>query len=272
MARRIGLIAGNRQFPLHVARAAAARGVEVVAIALHEETAPELAALVPTLHWIHLGQVGRLLALLRREQITEVLLAGQVHPAQATRRLPHLDADGLRVLTRAATRHGRDILAAFAAYLEQHGVTLLDSSTFLRDWIPAEAGVLTRRRPTPQESAAIECGRARAQAVASEGVGQTVVVKDGAVVAVEGTDGTDATIRRAGEAAGPGTVVVKLPEPRHDMRFDIPVVGPATVQAMSAAGATALAMAAGKTLLLERPAVIQQADAAGLALVALDGC
>ncbi len=264
---RLGLIAGNRDFPLHAARAAKALGVEVVAIALHEETSQELAPLVATIHWIHLGQVGRLLEILRREQITQVLLAGQVHPGRVTQQMAHLDAEGVRLLARAATRQGRDLLATFAEFLNERGVTLLDSSVFLKAWIP-EAGVVTARRPTAEEEAGIAFGMAKAQQLAAAGIGQTVVVKDQAVVAVEAIEGTDATIRRAGEVAGPGTVVVKFPEPRHDRRFDIPVVGASTLEAMAAAGATALAVAAGTTLLLDRPQLVAQADRQGIALVA----
>jgi len=266
--RRLGLIAGNREFPLHVARAARALGVEVVAVALHEETSPELAPLVPTIHWIHLGQVGRLLEILRAERLTEVLLAGQVHPRRVTQTLTHLDAQGLALMARAATRSGRDLLKLFADFLGEHGITLLDSAVFLQAWVPA-AGVLTARRPTAEEEQAIAFGRTQAESLAIAGLGQTVVVKARAVITAEGIDGTDATIRRAGEIAGPGTVVAKFPEPGHDRRFDIPVVGVSTVEAMVAAGATALGMAAGATLLLDRPAVLALADRHSLALVAL---
>ncbi|MBI4227802.1 MAG: UDP-2,3-diacylglucosamine diphosphatase LpxI [Candidatus Omnitrophica bacterium] len=266
--RRIGLIAGNREFPLHVARAARALGIDLVAIALHEETSPELSALVPAIHWIHLGQVGTLLEILQRERVTELVMAGQVHPSRVTRTLAHLDAQGAALMARAATGQGRDLLKLFTEFLTHHGMTLLDSSALLKDWVP-EAGVLTARRPTADEQAAIAFGRAKAEALAAAGIGQTVVVKAKAVVAVEGMDGTDATIRRAGQIAGPGTVVVKFPEPGHDRRFDIPVVGVSTVEAMAAAGATALGMAAGATLLLDRPAVLALADQHRLALVAL---
>ena len=265
----MGLIAGNRDFPLHVARAAAALGVEVVAIALHEETSAALASLVSAIHWIHLGQVGRLVELLRQEQITRVLLAGQVHPSRLTRQIAHLDGAGLAFLARAATRQGRDLLAQFAEFLGEQGITLLDSSVFLKDWVPS-AGVLTARSPTVEERAAVAFGVPTVQQVAALGIGQTVVVKAGAVVAVEGMEGTDATIRRAGDLAGPGTVVVKCPHPRHDLRFDIPVVGPGTIEAMAAAGATAAGVAAGKTVLLERPRLVALADHHAIALVAVD--
>lgn len=269
MVSRIGLIAGNRAFPLHVARAAKALGVEVVAIALREETAPELAALVPTIHWVHLGQLGRLLELLRQEQITHVLLAGQVHPSRAMQVLPHLDGEGIKFLARAASHQGRDLLALFARYLEERGVTLLDSSTFLKAWIP-EAGVVTARRPTADEHAAIAVGMEKARQLAASGIGQTVVIKANAVVAVEGVEGTDATIRRAGQVAGSGTVVVKCPEPRHELRFDIPVIGTSTIEVMHDVGATALGVAAGKTLLLDRPQVAALADQHAIAVIAVD--
>lgn len=269
MAARLGLIAGNRDFPLHVARAATALGVEIVAIAIHGETSQELQTLIPTTHWIYLGQIGRLLDILRREGITQVMLAGQIHPSRVTQQLAHVDGEGLALMARAATQQGRDLLTIFAEFLNDRGITLLDSSTYLKAWVP-EPGVLTRRAPTADERAAIEFGRDRAQLLAALGIGQTLVVKGKAVVAVEAMEGTDATIRRAGHVAGPGAVVVKFPEPRHDRRFDIPVVGPSTLEAMVEAGVTALGVAAGTTLLMDRPRVIELADRHDVALVALD--
>ncbi|MBI4313299.1 MAG: UDP-2,3-diacylglucosamine diphosphatase LpxI [Candidatus Omnitrophica bacterium] len=265
---RIGLIAGNRDFPIHVARAAKAFGAEVIAIALHEETSQELAKEVPKIHWIHLGQVGRLLKILKEEQLTQVLLAGQVHPSHATQPLAHLDAEGLKLLTRAMTAQGRDILKTFADYLSGHGIALLDSSVFLKDWI-AQPGVLTQRSPTGDEKASMEYGVSVAQKIAQLGIGQTIAVKGKAVVAVEAVEGTDATLRRAAELAGPGVVVVKFAEPGHDRRFDIPVIGPETLKAMAQAGATALGVAAGNTLLLDRPQLIGLADRLNLAVVAM---
>lgn len=269
MPDRIGLIAGNRQFPLHVARAAKSLGVEVVAIGIREETSQELEPLVARMHWIHLGQAGRLIQLLRQEQVNQVLLAGQVHPSRLTRQLAHLDGEGMKLLARAATLQGRDLLTLLIQFLQEQGFQPVDSSTFLKAWIP-EPGVLTSRGPTPAEQTAIAYGQTKAQALAAAGIGQTLVVKERAVVALEAIEGTDATIRRAGELAGPGTVVVKLPEPRHDLRVDIPVVGMSTLEAMGEAGATALAVAAGKTLLLERPALIERANQQRLALVAVE--
>lgn len=267
---RIGLIAGNRDFPLHVARAARALGVEVVAIGLREETSPALAKEMPDLHWIHLGEAGKLLEILRREQVTQVLLAGQVHPSRLTKQLAHLDVEGMKLLRRAITLQGRDLLKLFADFLGEHGVTLMDSAAFLKEWIPAEGGVLTARKPTAEEQAAVTFGVEKALALAAAGIGQTVVVKPKAVVAVEAMEGTDATIRRARTLVGPGTVVVKLPEPKHDMRFDLPVVGISTVEAMAESQATALAVAAGKTLLLERPRLIDEANRHSLAIIALE--
>ena len=269
MADRLGLIAGNRDFPLHVARAAKALGVDVVAIAIHGETSQELTPLVSAIHWIHLGQVGRLLEILRREGLTQVLLAGQVHPSRVTQQLAHLDGEGLALMARAATQQGRDLLTVFAEFLNERGITLLDSSAYLKAWVPSP-GVLTRRAPTADERAAIDFGLDRARQLAALGIGQTLVIKGKAVAAVEAMEGTDATIRRAGQVAGPGSVVVKLPESRHDHRFDIPVVGVTTIEAMVEAGATALGVAAGTTLLMDRPHAMALADRHGLAVVALD--
>lgn len=265
---RIGLIAGNRDFPLHVARAAKAMGTEVVAIALHEETSPDLSQHVSKIHWIHLGQVGQLVKILKEENLTQALMAGQVHPAHAAKPLAHIDLEGMKLLARAATAQGRDILKTLADTLAEHGITLLDSSAFLKDWIP-QAGVLTRRSPSTDEKAAIEYGIGVAQKIAGLGIGQTVVVKGKVVAAVEGLEGTDAAIRRGGELAGPGAVVVKFAEARHDRRFDIPVVGPETLRVMAAAGATALAVAAGNTLLMDRPELIALADQLQITLVAV---
>ena len=163
---------------------------------------------------------------------------------------------------------GRDILKIFCEYLEGRGFTLLDSATFLRAWVP-DAGVLTKRRPTPAEQDAVNYGMRKAAVLAAAGIGQTVVVKQRAVVALEAMEGTDAAIRRAGEIAGQGTVVVKCAEARHDFRFDIPVVGQGTLEAMVAAGATALGVTAGKTLLMDRPLLVAYADEKNLAMVAV---
>ncbi len=267
-SRKIGLIAGNRQFPFYVADFAKAQGVEVVALALHEETSPELESHVSKTHWLHLGEIGKLLQILKEEQIKEVLMAGQVHPTRATGKLPKLDAQGMKLLARAATRQGADLLKLFADFLAEQGYAMLDSSTFLKDWLP-EPGVLTKRKPSNAEQQDIAFGVEKVRGFIGSKVGQTLVVKNKAVVAVEAVEGTDATIRRAGEVAGPGCVVVKMADPNHDMRFDIPVVGFETVQAMVDAKATALVVAAGKTLLLEREKLLTQANQNDQAWVAV---
>jgi DUF1009 family protein len=268
---RLGLIAGNGRFPFLVLDAARSLGREVTVIAVKEEASPELAdvaARTPgaTCHTVSLGHLGKCISLLEAEGVTEAVMAGQVkHVKIFSGIVPDLTL--LSVLTRLKSRNTDALISAVADVLRDHGIQLLDSTTFLRPLLAAP-GVLTRRGPDAAETQDFSFGYRMADVVAGLDIGQTIVVKDAAVVAVEAMEGTDDVIARAGRLAGTGTRVVKVAKPKQDMRFDVPVVGVPTIEAMRAAGASALSVDAGKTLVFDRVAVVDAADRAGITIVA----
>lgn len=258
----LGLIAGNGRFPFLVAQAARRAGRDVVAVAIREEAAPELQAEVTEFHWVGLGQLGRAIDTLRRAQVREAVMAGQVKHRQIFSGIvPDLKLMG--VLARLALKNTDSLIGGVADALEADGIRLLPSTALLQDQL-ASAGAMTRRVPGRDARKDIAYGQRIAEALTALDLGQTVVVKDRAAVALEAMEGTDEAIARAGRIAGPGTTVVKLAKPRQDLRFDVPVVGPGTLQAMQAAGAATLAVEAGRTLLLDRPAFLAEAERLGL--------
>ena len=277
MPERIGLIAGNGSFPLLVLDAARAQGFEVIVAAIREEAFPEIeqhgAAAV---HWLSLGELSRLIETFQREGVRRAIMAGQVKHKQIFSSI-RPDWKLAKLLLSLGTRNTDSLLGAVAQTLAEEGITLENSTSFLEPLL-ARAGVLTKREPTPQEKKNIEYGRAAASHLAQYDIGQTVVVAESACVAVEAMEGTDAAIGRAGEimrslsgessTLGRGLTVVKIAKPNQDMRFDVPVVGVKTIEVMRRAGATCLALDAGKCLLLDGNAVIAAADAAGIAIVA----
>jgi DUF1009 family protein len=260
----IGLIAGNGRFPFLVAAGARRAGRRVVAVAIREETSPELAGEVDEIHWVGLGQLGRCIEALRGAGATEAVMAGQVKHRQIfSDVVPDLKLMGL--LARLAFQNTDSLIGAVADALLRDGITLLPSTRFVEDQL-ADAGVMTRRSPSRDERRDIDYGRKVALVLAGMDLGQTVVVKDRAAVALEAMEGTDETVRRAGRLAGPGTTVVKVAKPRQDLRFDVPVVGPGTIDALREAGSRVLALDAGKTLLLDKASFLAKADEAGLAV------
>jgi len=266
---RLGLIAGNGRFPFLVLDAARAAGHDVTVIALKEETFPELAELAarpPTapLHWISIGQLGACVTALKDARVERAVMAGQVKHTKLFDTRP--DWALARVLMRLATKNTDSIIAGVADVLRDEGIELLDSTAFLGP-LMARSGTLTRRAPTADEQADFAFGYRIADLVAGLDIGQTIVVKSAAVVAVEAMEGTDAVIARAGDLAGAGTRVVKVAKPNQDMRFDVPVVGVSTIVAMKTAGATALSIDAGKTLMIDGDAIVNAADQAGISIV-----
>jgi DUF1009 family protein len=267
---RLGLVAGNGRFPFRVLDAARAAGHDVTIIAIKEEAFPDLAdaaARAPRaeIHWVSLGQLGKWLSLLKDAGVTHAVMAGQVkHTKLFSDIVPDLTAMG--VLMRLKARNTDAIISAVADLLRDHGITLLESTALLAP-LMAKAGVLTRRAPDAQEQADLEFGYSVADAIAGLDVGQTIAVKSGAVVAVEAMEGTDAVIARAGQLAGVGVRIVKVAKPKQDMRFDVPVIGVSTIDAMIAAGATVLSVDAVKTLMIDGDAIIRAADAAKISIV-----
>jgi UDP-2,3-diacylglucosamine hydrolase len=267
---RIGLIAGNGTFPFLVLDAARRLGHEVTIIAVEEEASRDLdvaAAREPRAEivWLSLGQLSRCIEALRKAGATQAVMAGQVkHVKIFSGFLP--DRLLLSVMMRLRSRNTDALISAVADVMRDHGIELLDSTAFLTPLL-ATPGPIAPRRPTPEEDADLTFGYRMADAIAGLDIGQTIVVKNAAVVAVEAMEGTDAVIGRAGRLAGPGTRVVKVAKPNQDMRFDVPVVGLPTIAAMREAGATLLSVDAGKTLVFDRQELIAAADAAGIAVV-----
>ncbi len=266
----IGLIAGNGRFPFLVLRAARQLGREVAVVAIEGEAFPELESLAgelggATVAWVPLGQLGKCIKTLKSAGVTQAVMAGQVkHVKLFGGVLPDLTL--LKVLGRLKAHNTDALIAAVADVLQDHGITLMDSTALLADLL-ARPGVLSGRVPSEAIQADFEFGYRVADTVAGLDVGQTIVVKDRAVVAVEAMEGTDAVIARAGALAGAGSRVIKVAKPSQDMRFDVPVVGVATIVAMQAAGADALSIDAGKTLMLDGSAFIRAADEAGVVVV-----
>jgi DUF1009 family protein len=260
----LGLIAGNGRFPFLVAQAAKRAGRRVVAVAIREEAEPSLEAEADEIHWVSLGQLGRAIDALKSAGVTEAVMAGQVkHKQIFSDVVPDLKLMG--VIARLAFKNTDSLLGGVADALERDGIRLLPSVSLLADQV-ATAGAMTRRSPSKDERRDIDYGQGVARGLAAMDLGQTVVIKDRAAVALEAMEGTDEVIERAGRIAGAGVVVVKVAKPKQDMRFDVPVVGAATIGAMLRAGASVLAVESGKTLLLDKPAVLRAADEAGIAV------
>ncbi|MEW5980934.1 MAG: UDP-2,3-diacylglucosamine diphosphatase LpxI [Acidobacteriota bacterium] len=267
---RLGLIAGNGRFPFLVLDAARRMGHEITIIAIEEEADPNLAraaALPPVaaIHWVSVGQLGRAIAIMREAGDTHAVMAGQVkHATLFSGIVP--DRLLLSVLMKLRARNTDALISAIAAVMRDHGIDLIDSTAFLTPLL-AGAGVLTARAPSADERADFEFGYRMADAIANLDIGQTIVVKNAAVVAVEAMEGTDETITRAGRLAGPGTRIVKVAKPNQDMRFDVPVVGVATIEAMRSAGASALSVDAGRALLVDGAEIVRVADEADISIV-----
>jgi DUF1009 family protein len=269
----IGLIAGNGRFPFLVLDAARAQGHQVTVIAAKEETFPELTAAAErhgtSIHWISLGQLGTCVNLLKDAGVTHAVMAGQVKHTSIFSRGIVPDLLFLRVLAQLASKNTDGLIGAVATVLHDRGIEVLDSTALLQPLL-ARPGPLTRRRPNEEEQRDFEFGYRMADAIAALDIGQTIAVKHQAVVAVEAMEGTDEVIARAGRLAGAGFAVIKVAKPRQDMRFDVPVIGVRTIEAMGEVGATALSVDAGRTLLIDSAAIVAAADAAGVALVGRD--
>jgi DUF1009 family protein len=264
---RWGLIAGNGRFPFLVLDAARSQGIDMAVIAIREEASPELEKVAPTVHWVSLGELSRALELLHQEGVNRAVMAGKVKHNKIFSSI-RPDWKLAKLLLSLPLKNTDSLIGAVAQVLESEGIQLVDSTAFLKPLVPG-AGVLTRRAPDAREAADIGYGLEIARQIAALDLGQTVVIRDRACVAVEAMEGTDETIERAARlAAGKPIVVVKVSKPRQDMRFDVPVVGPQTVEVMQRGRATAMAVDADRVLLLDRKHVIEAADAAGIAIEA----
>lgn len=264
----LGLIAGNGVFPLLVARGARDAGVSVVAVAHVGETEDALTGLVDACTWIRVGELGRIIKTFKQAGCTRAVLAGGIKKARLFSGF-RPDLRGAAFLARVRSLHDDRLLRGIADELESEGITVIASTEYLPSLLPA-AGSITRRSLKSREKSDVAFGLRVAKAVGAFEIGQTVVVKNGLVLAVEAVEGTDAAIRRGGQLSRGGAVVVKVSKPGQDLRFDVPAVGPETIRLMAEVGATALALEAGRTILLERDELVAAAERAGIAVVAVD--
>ncbi len=277
---RYGLIAGNGRFPFMVVEGARRAGVSLSVAAICEETDPKIEQEVERLTWVGVGQLGKMIRFFKGEGVEKAIMAGQVKHVQIfSRAIP--DARMLKMLLKLPRRNTDSLIGAIAAELASEGIELIDSTCFLGDYLP-DAGTITRREPSSAERADIEYGLDIARGIARLDLGQTIVVRGKACVAIEAMEGTDATVRRAGNlmrgdegtqdgirlSSGPLTVL-KLSKPDQDMRFDVPVVGVPTIETMVNAGATCLCISAGKTLMFDREEMISLANKNKIAIIAV---
>lgn len=265
---KIGLIAGSSKFPISFAIAARKRGVSVYAVALKEETSPDLEKVVDKICWVSLGELGKAVDFLKENNIKNAVMAGKVRLSHIYNKSLKPDGYLKNILIKAVDKRGDTLLAMVANFLDKIGVKLLDCATFLKDDIVKKA-VLTKSEPTKEQYQDIEFAKPIIKKIAEMKIGQTIVVKDKAVLAIEAMEGTDEAIRRGAKIAGCGAVVVKMSSPKHDMRFDIPLVGPSTIQIMKDTNAAVLAIEAGRTLLIDKEELIKLADDFGICVVGI---
>jgi UDP-2,3-diacylglucosamine hydrolase len=265
---KFGLIAGNGRFPFLVLQSARQQGIDVVVAAIKEETSPEIESCGFPVHWLGLGELGKLVKTFRKADVRKAIMAGQVKHVQIFgSSFPDLTM--IRMLAGLKHKNTDSLIGGVARVLEEEGITLMDSSALLKPHMVSE-GRLTPRGLNANEQSDVDYGRPIAHRIASMDIGQTIVVRDRAVVAVEAMEGTDAVIRRAGELAGKKDLtVIKVSKPKQDMRFDIPVIGLATLENMIASGATALVIDAGHCLLFDKEEILDAAKKHNIAVVAL---
>jgi hypothetical protein len=265
---KYGLIAGNGQFPFLVLQSAREQGLDVIVAAIKEETFPEIESCGYPVHWLGLGQLGKLIQVFRKAGVQKAIMAGQVKHVQIFgSSLP--DFAMIRMLASLKQKNTDSLIGGIARALQESGIKLIDSTILLKPHMAPE-GKMARRNLNEQERADLEYGRPIAHRIALMDIGQTIVVRDQAVVAVEAMEGTDAVIRRAGELAnGKNLTVIKSSKPRQDMRFDVPVIGVATIENMKVAGATALIVDAHRTLMLDAKHLIELADQEEIAVLGM---
>lgn len=266
--KRIGLIAGNKKFPLLIAASARQKGCEIIAIAIKGDTCPKLKKLVDKIYWLKLSEFSKMFEIFKSENIDEVIMAGQISPFRLFSKEINKSPDLREILANLKDKKADSLFGAVAQKLESHGLKLLDSTTFIQEYLPKK-GMLTKIEPDFDTWEDIYFGLKLAKAVADLGIGQTVAVKSKAIVAVEAFEGTDNLIRRSAKIGRGRVVIVKVSKPKQDMRFDIPVVGLNTVKNLVKAKAKCLAFEAGKTLFIDQEESVKLADKKGISIVAV---
>ncbi len=264
MSEKIGLIAGKGQFPLLFAQAARNQGFLVIAVAHRGETDPGLESLVDRLHWVYVGQLGKIIRIFKKEGVDRAVLAGGISRGRLFSQF-RPDLRALNLIRRVGGGQDDRLLRAVAAELEEEGIQITSSTLFTEELL-ASPGQLSRRPPNREELRDIDFGFKVAKEIGRLDIGQCVVVRRQVVVALEAVEGTDETIRRGGRLAGPGTVVIKVSKPDQDLRFDVPAVGRETIGAMAEVKAAVLAVEAGKSLMFNRAEMLAEADRADIAV------
>jgi UDP-2,3-diacylglucosamine hydrolase len=263
--KKLGLIAGNGKFPIIFAEEAKRTGYSVVAVAHRGETDERITSVADAVEWIYVGQLGKIIRVFQRAGITEAVMAGGIRKVKLFGNF-RPDLRGARFLAKLKSREDDALLRGIADELAADGINVLES-TLCVPQIISTAGVLGKRAPTPHEWDDVQLGFRTAKEIGRLGIGQTVVVKNQVVVAVEAVEGTDAAIERGGSLTKTGCVVVKVSKPHQDLRFDVPAVGIDTVNRLHAVRGTVLALEAGKTILLEKEALLRRADECAIAVV-----
>lgn len=265
---RIGLIAGNRKFPIILACEAKKRGYSIVAMAIKGETNASLSNHVEKIYWLGLGEFSRILKICQNEKIIEVVMAGQISPHQLFRSQIRNSPELNSLLDSLKDKRADTIFGAVAKRLEEKGIRILDSTFLLGEFLP-QKGALTRRQPDFSQWENIYLGLDIAKEIANLDIGQSVAIKDKAIVAVEALEGTDNLIKRAGRITRQGTIIIKVSKPNQDMRFDVPVIGLNTIKNLVRIRAAGLAIEAEKTLFIDRQRAIKLSDKQGLFIVAV---
>lgn len=265
--KRIGLITGNGKFPLLLCQAAKGHNIDVVVIAVKDELDTDLSRYVDKTYWVELGQGGKTIEILKKENIKYAIMAGKIKKTTILKQSFKMDKVARDILKNLIDKGDDTILKAIADRLKTEGIELLDSTKFLNNLL-AKKGIYTKIKPTPSQREDINFGFKIAKAIGGLDIGQAVIIKDKVIIAVEAIEGTDEAIIRAGNLSS-GAVVVKVSKPSQDMRFDVPTVGLNTIQAMEKANANVLAIEAEKTLILEKEMMIKEADKAGICIIAV---
>lgn len=263
---KVGLIAGNGNFPILCAKEASRRGIEVVAVGIKGETDPVLEGLVERFFWLNLGELTRLIRCFKSEGVDKALMVGHIKHVSIFKKLSW-DYKAISLLLRLKNKKADTLLGGVVQTLENEGIKILPSTTFLSHLLPSK-GVMTKKMPTKIIENDVSFGMEIAKAIAGLDIGQTVVVKNKSVVAVEAMEGTDETIRRGGMIGGKGIIIVKVSKPQQDIRFDVPVIGLKTIQIMAEVKASAIAIDAKKTLFFDQEKALAVANKLGICIIA----
>ena len=266
--KRVGLIAGNRKLPLLFAASARKKGCEIIAIAIKGDTSPKIKKLADKIYWIGLAEFGRMFDILKAENVDGVVMAGQVSPRRLFSKEINKSKELKEILQGLKDKKTDTLFGAVAQKLEEAGLPLLDSTTFIEEYLPKK-GILTKCQPDFDTWEDVYFGLNLAKSVAALDIGQAVAVKSKAIVAVEAFEGTDQLIRRAGKTGCGRIVIVKVSKPKQDMRFDIPVIGLNTIKNLVKAKAKCLAFEAGKAIFIDQEESVRLADKKGIAIVAV---